>query len=236
MQPQSLSSSPGLVSLSFSSKSERSLLWSLNPPLCDSSVAKLTQHFFFYLFIFVEKTLSMLHQLMKHTCRVHLTGRNVWIMYCFVNSDGAPCVRLLVCPREREIQTLHVPLRLTAWKSFDEWDIGRRTASEYWPVAGFVLAVRSLFEWCSCTLLIIHKIARVGGGHRVKAIIKMRGAANLCKSAMDGWLNRPLGLLSHQVMTQFLKSKNYIGQQSTKSYSTFLFWWPGFMRHYCTAY
>lgn len=48
MQLQSLSSSSGLVSLSSSSKSERFLLWSLNPPLCYSSVAKLTQHFFFY--------------------------------------------------------------------------------------------------------------------------------------------------------------------------------------------
>lgn len=46
MQPRSPSSSSGPVALSSSSKSERSLLWSLNPPLCDSSVANLTQHFF----------------------------------------------------------------------------------------------------------------------------------------------------------------------------------------------
>lgn len=75
-------------------------------------------------------------------------------------------------------------------------------------------------------------------GHRVKAIIRMRGAANLCKSAMDGWLNWPLGLFSHQVLTQFLKSKNVPldGQQSTESNSTFLFWSFSFMHHYYTTY
>lgn len=51
MQPQSLSSSSGFVSHSSSSKSERSLLWSLNPPLCDSSVAKNSHPTLFFEFI-----------------------------------------------------------------------------------------------------------------------------------------------------------------------------------------
>lgn len=84
----------------------------------------------------------------------------------------------------------------------------------------------------------LYKCACVMGGHRVKAIIKMRGAANLWKSGMDGWLNRPWGVFSYQVMTPFLKRTNALLNQTQVNWtnSTFIAWWSGFMRHYCKAY
>lgn len=42
-----------------------------------TSVRFLSCQHLFFLLLFVETALSMLHQLMKHTCRVHLKGRNV---------------------------------------------------------------------------------------------------------------------------------------------------------------
>lgn len=83
---QLLSSLPGLVSLSSSSKSWRSLLWSLNPPLCDSSVAKLSANTFIYSSLQKQPCPCCISSWNIHG--VHLTGRNVWIMYCIVNSDG----------------------------------------------------------------------------------------------------------------------------------------------------
>lgn len=85
---QLLSSLPGLVSLSSSSKSWRSLLWSLNPPLCDSSVAKLSANTFFFIYSSLQKQPCPCCISSWNIHGVHLTGRNVWIMYCIVNSDG----------------------------------------------------------------------------------------------------------------------------------------------------
>lgn len=122
---QLLSSLPGLVSLSSSSKSWCSLLWSLNPPLCDSSVAKLSANSFFYLFLFAETALSMLHQLMKHTWGSPDRQKCLnYVLHC----KQWWSVQLSVRLRGGEIKTLHVSPHLTALKSFDEWEVGQRTA------------------------------------------------------------------------------------------------------------
>lgn len=62
------------------------------------------------------------------------------------------------------------------------------------------------------------------GGHGVKAITKMRGAADLCKAAMDGWLNGPLGPVGARPKLP------YCNRQQPNEYPTiYLFRWSGYM-------
>lgn len=65
--------------------------------------------------------------------RVHPTGRNVWIMHCIVNTDGAfPASNFQFSVRGGEIKNLNVSPCLLAEKSFEEWEISKRMASGYW--------------------------------------------------------------------------------------------------------
>lgn len=138
MQLQSLSSLSGLVSLSSSSKSERFLLWSLNPPLCYSSVAKLTQHFFLIIILCRN---SLVHVASAH--ERYMQGspdRQKCLNYVLPCKQwwNSLCPTFSLSERRRnqnsECSFAFNGIQIIWWMV--HWP--QNSIYEYWPAAGFV--------------------------------------------------------------------------------------------------